>query len=756
MNAQRREFARRHAQRGEWKLVASLATDALRDDACCVWALHLRGLALYQQGDHRAALVDLECATQLAPGDAEVLDHLGAAAAAAKDWPRAGECFDAALRLDPSSADAAYNLAKVRRQLKDDLAAVALFRRAAELRPTFWAAHANLANTLRDLGDWAAAEAAYRQALAMRPGVARTWNHFGVMYLRRQAYHEARAAFEKTLELKPDHGEALFNLGNVLRATGELDKAAECYRLAIHHDPDLPAEPPEPTGDNPLPPAAPPQRGDDAISPRAHAAEPTVSLDRRIARGQLELANQLRDHGRPSDAIPCYHEALRHAPDRVAVWNNLGSCLLSLRQFDEAVVCFEKALAIHPGQPHAVNNLAAVHVAAGRLEQGCELLEGVVAQTPGYAEAQSNLGAVLQDLGEYDRAAQHLERAVELAPAMPDARWNRGLLRLRRGEHAAGWPEYEWRWQRLEFCRGQFRVLPQSALSKPEFAHHSVARRTSIAPVWRGDALEGCTVFMFTEQGLGDAIQFVRFAEALRRRGARVVLETPNPLLPLFCGSGVADLVVPQSEAPAEHDYQIALMSLPAALGAADDTGVGMSQPYLSAAGDLSRQWRDRLADRPGLKVGIHWQGNPNYHLDARRSVPLSAFGPLSEIPGVRLINLQHGFGRDQLAVQQPPLPVEVYEDVDRQSGPFMDTAAILSQLDLLVTSDSALPHLAGALGVETWLVLPHVPDWRWGMAGERTPWYPSMRLFRQRSAGDWDEVFRRVGTALCERLRRG
>jgi tetratricopeptide (TPR) repeat protein len=742
MRSEHQEFAHRHAQRGEWSIVSRIANEALRVDNNCVWALHLRGVAAYRRGDHQLSLSDLTRAVGLSPGDPEILNHLGAVAAAAEDWRRARDCFCDAMRLNPASADPPYNLAKVCRVLGDDREAARLFRLAVRLRPTFWEARANLANTLRDLESWDEAVAEFREALSLRPQVARTWNHFGVLHLRRRRYDEAREAFVKALSLQPEHREARFNLGNAWRALGELAEAASCYRAAAAEPEDDKPNGTETDASLELP----------CMPGLARRGKPDQEA-LRVANAQLDLANQLRDIGRSSEAIACYYDALRRAPDRVAVWNNLGSCLLGLRQFDEATDCFAKALAISPGDPRAENNLAAMHVASGKLQEGCDRLRRLVARYPDYAEAQSNLGAVLQDLGKFDEGEQHLDIAVSLAPGMADSRWNRALLLLRQSKHAHGWPEYEWRWRRLDFCRTQFRVPPGSALGQPEFATSPVVKRSSSAPQWQGESVDGKMILAFAEQGLGDAIQFVRFLPRIRNRGGCVILEMPRSLVPLMQQSAVADLVIAQGEPVPPHDYQVALMTLPSVLGVTDGEGVSMKQAYLAADERLVRKWRARLDAQFGFRVGIHWQGNPNYYLDRLRSPPLSAFRPLAKLPTVRLISMQHGFGCEQIAVQEPPLPIEAFTGVDQDCGAFMDTAAILAHLDVFVTSDSALAHLAGALNVPTCLVLPHVSDWRWGISGECTPWYPRMCLYRQSRPGDWECVFRRVANDLSKQF---
>jgi tetratricopeptide (TPR) repeat protein len=749
---QQLEYARRHADRGEWDVVAKIATEALTRNTGCAWAWHYRGIAAYRRSDYDAARADLREAVRLVPDDAEVLDHLGAVTAAMGEWNHARECFEAALRRNPNSVDAAYNLAKVHRELKDDAAAAKLFRHACDLQPTFWEAHANLANALRDAGDWKAAETAYRQAIGLRPNVARTWNHLGVMYLRKRSFSQAQQAFEQALRIQPDHIEAQINLGSVCHATGDLDQAAQLYRsVATRHPtaalPELSAVrlPTDPDTEN--------------VNGKADAAfsselPDSLPANQRLAAAQLALANGLRDQGRASEAVTCYHEVIRITPHRVAVWNALGSCLIGMRQFEEAVSCFEKALALCPGQAQAENNLAAVRIASGRLEEGRDLLASVVAKHPGYIEARSNLGAVLQDLGEFDDAARHLDAAIAMAgpkftSTRADAQWNRALLRLRRGDHCAGWPEYDIRWDRIEFCRTQYRAPAESAIARPEYSSHPVAKRITAAPRWRGEPLAGRTVLAFAEQGLGDAIQFVRFVKQLRARGARVILETHRALVPLLSNSSMADQVIGHGDEVPPHDFQVALMSLPAMLGVTSDADIAMAEPYLQASAKLAQSWRARL-DSPGrLRIGIHWQGNPNYHMDRVRSIPLRHFRPVLEVADAEFVSLQHGFGKDQITVENLPAPVAVFDGIDQAAGPFMDTAAILSTLDVVVTSDSALAHLAGALGVRTFMALPQVSDWRWELDKETTAWYPTMRLFRQRNRGDWQEVFVRIAAEL-------
>ncbi len=271
--------------------------------------------------------------------------------------------------------------------------------------------------------------------------------------------------------------------------------------------------------------------------------------------------------------------------------------------------------------------------------------------------------------------------------------------------------------------------------------------RRVAGPDWLGEPLGGKSLLIHAEQGLGDTIQFVRYVRFAARAGARTVLATPRSMHRLLdtC-HGLDEVVAPEAEG--SHARQIPLLSLPRL--AAEWPGTGET-PYLYAEPAKARAWGERLGPHQGLRIGICWQGNPNYAGDAQRSVPLEAFAPLASIPGVTLYSLHKGPGQAKLSGVGAALKiVDLGAELDREGHAFVDTAAAMSHLDLVISTDTAIPHLAGALGRPVWLLLPHVPDWRWGLAGGTTPWYPTMCLFRQASPGDWPSVFARVRAALA------
>lgn len=312
-----------------------------------------------------------------------------------------------------------------------------------------------------------------------------------------------------------------------------------------------------------------------------------------------------------------------------------------------------------------------------------------------------------------------------MRPDYPEARFNRSLLWLIQGDWERGLPEYEFR---VQGSRG---------------AHVRIKER-----LWDGSPLNGRTILLHAEQGLGDTLQFVRYAPLVKERGGRVLFVCPPALFPILASApGIDQLVRDGDPVPSFH-VQAPLMSLAHIMGTTPET-VPANIPYLAASKELIEKWRPVLHKIAGFKIGICWQGSPQYPADRQRSIPLSHFGKLAALNGVRLVSLQKGSGREQLL--ESPFPVlDFTEQMDTQSvGPFTDTAAVLGLLDLVISCDSAVIHLAGALGVPTWAALSFMPDWRWLLDQDHTAWYPGMRLFRQRSRGDWNEVFERIAAAV-------
>jgi tetratricopeptide (TPR) repeat protein len=426
--------------------------------------------------------------------------------------------------------------------------------------------------------------------------------------------------------------------------------------------------------------------------------------------------------GKPAEAMRCYEQALRLNPNLAEAQVGLGNTLLARDRIADAEVHFRQATQLRPGFPEAHNNLGNVLVRQGRFAEAAAAYEEALTLRPNYLQAHSNLGHALKELGRFDEAMAHLEEALRLQPDNADAHWNRALLWLLRGDFERGWPEYEWRWPA-----------------------HRLQPRAFKEPRWDGGRLDGRTILLHGEQGLGDTLQFIRYAPLVHERGGKVIVECHAALVRLVQKvTGVERALPPNSELPA-FDVYAPLLSLPGILHTTLAT-VPAKVPYLDADLALVEKWRSELTALGSFKIGIAWQGNPAFAGERQRTVPLEHFAALAAVPGVRLISLQKGPGAEQLQKRTDRVPVlDLGPRLDETAGPFQDTAAIMQCLDLVVSSDTAIPHLAGALGVPVWVALPHVPDWRWLLGRDDSPWYPTMRLFRQSRPGDWEGVFKQI-----------
>jgi hypothetical protein len=339
---------------------------------------------------------------------------------------------------------------------------------------------------------------------------------------------------------------------------------------------------------------------------------------------------------------------------------------------------------------------------------------------------------------------------LHLDPDFAQAHWNRAVVLLLLGDFERGWPEYEWRWTQP----WKKSSVGTSPLSPSERGAGARGGAEYSQPLWDGSDVAGRTILLYAEQGMGDTMHFIRYAPLVKQRGGRVVVECQPPLLPLLATAGGIDALVGRGSPLPVFDFQAPLLGL-SGIFRTDFTNIPTAIPYLEARSELAEQWRNTLrSSSSAFRIGIAWQGNPGFLDDWERSMPLAQFAPLAQVPGVQLISLQKGPGTEQLQVpSNAQFPLSTFA-LDESAGAFMDTAAIMKSLDLVICSDSAIPHLAGALGVPVWMALPFVPDWRWLLQREDSPWYPTMRLFRQSREGDWEDVFLRIAAELTKLLK--
>jgi tetratricopeptide (TPR) repeat protein len=453
-----------------------------------------------------------------------------------------------------------------------------------------------------------------------------------------------------------------------------------------------------------------------------------IQLRPQYAEAHSNMGTVFLFQGKTDRAIDCYQSALRLQPGLADAHCNLGKAYQDLRRYPEAAASARRALELAPHHVGALTNLRSALQCLGRLDEAVAWCEWAVSFQPQSADACLNLGLALFAQGKAKDAVACFGQALLLRPDFPEAHWCRSVALLQEGDFERGWPEYEWRW-----------------LCQP------FTPRSFTQPLWDGSPLGGKTILIHAEQGLGDTIQFVRYASLVKQRGGRVVLACPEPLIPLLRSCKGIDQLLSGSQRPLDFSMHAPLMSLPMIFGTALAT-VPAEIPYLAADIGLVDEWHRELERLPGLRVGIGWQGSPSYWLDAVRSVPVAHFVSLARVPGVSLISLQKGPDASQLAEARKLFPVEDWTDrLDVAHGAFMDTAAIMKGLDLVIVSDSAVAHLAGALGVPVWVALPYSADFRWLLNREDSPWYPTMRLFRQPSPGDWAWVFDQLAECLAK-----
>jgi tetratricopeptide (TPR) repeat protein len=441
------------------------------------------------------------------------------------------------------------------------------------------------------------------------------------------------------------------------------------------------------------------------------------------AEAQYNLGTALADAGKHDHAVDSYRTAVTLQPGRPENHYNLADALSELGRSDEAIVAYCEAVRLRPNYTKALLNIAREYRNQERHAEAIDCYQQILRYEPGSTRALSRMGATLVNLGRYDEAIDYYRRSIRLDPKDAITRRSLGSLLLLLGQFDEGWAEYEYRWQ----CDDM--KLPAIPI-----------------PYWDGRPLGGRNIVIVGEQGLGDVLQFVRFAPILKEHGAAAVaVKCSSPAVKLLAAAAGIDEAIAVGTMRLHCDCFMPLMSIPRLLGTNLET-IPANVPYLRVPADRATRWANEFAQLDGLKVGIAWQGNPEHVRDRQRSVPLTQFAPLAAVPGVSLVSLQKGHGSEQLATAPAAWQIT---DVGSRLTDLADAAAIVRQLDLVVTVDTALAHLAGGLGVPVWLALAALPDWRWLLHRDDSPWYPTARLFRQPTMGDWGRVFQRMGEEL-------
>ncbi len=589
-----------------------------------------------------------------------------------------------------------------------------------------------------------------QEILKENPGHFEALRLLGLSRQSQQEYDLSIACFEKIIRLFPHEASGYFNLANVYYELRKADQAALNYYLAAQRDS---------TNDHIYNNWGTVLRDKGALEEAVSCFQKAIHLNPDNANAYHNLGNVLAELGRIEGSIRCYqkavqlnpsnsthHKCLGNAlrekgeldesfeilsqvldrfPDDPEAYYSLGAALKAKGRFEEAVECYQKAIQFNPHLPEAYYNLGNVFKEKGQIKEAKEQFRKALELKPNFAETYNNFGMIYKEAGELSVALLMFRKAWEVKPGFAEAKWNMGLTCLLAGNFIEGWEGYEWRWE------------------KPDYKK---CKRSFLNPVWNGEDIAGKRILLHAEQGFGDTLQFIRYVPLVAARGARIGVECPRDLLNLLGGMDGINHLVARGDPLPEFDLHCPLMTLPKVFGTTLDS-IPSKNPYLKVDPDLKRIWEERIHSKSmKFKVGLVWSGNPEHLNDRNRSCGLKILSPLSQIENVQLFSVQKGPGSEE--IKNPGRKFNLIDFTDRIRD-FSDTAALIENLDLVISVDTAVAHLAGALGKRIWTLLPFSPDWRWLLGRDNSPWYPTMRLYRQQESGDWLEVIQKVAIDL-------
>ena len=642
-----------------------------------------RGVAYHQAGDLESARGIYNDVLDTDPLNPDALHLLGVAAYQTKDLDAARTLITRAIRLKPQSPVYHKNLGNTYRALDQLELAASHYLTAIELQPGYADAYIGLGNIRQLQKLFSRAVDIYRKALEHHPDNPDIYNNLGAAYFELGNWKEAITCYQTAIELKPGQKEVYNNLGNALQATRKYDEAIECYNFALQHC----------------------------------EAHPKIWIN---------LGNVYRKIGKTHEAIEHYNRALTLNPGYAEAYNNIANILKEQGQYDRALQLYRKAVDLEPDNSDLHFNLGLLHQLQDNPSDALFCYRKAVQLEPLFAEAHLNTGKINHDQLAFDDALASYQEAIRLNPDYSEAYFNRSLTFLITGRLKEGFQDYEWRFK----C--------------PEW--QSVYPHLPDAPRWDGSSFAGRRLFVYSEQGLGDTLQYIRYLPMVKSLGGEVIFETLPELMELLKDFPGIDRLVGMNMEGAnaeEYELQIPLMSLAAVFQTTLDNIPAV--PYLQADPDKVQFWSQKVGG-DGLNVGLVWAGKPDHKNDRRRSCPLEQLRPLLDLADIRLWGLQKGEAAKEINLLPESLK---FSNLDDDLNDFGDTAAAVQCLDLVISVDTAVAHLAGAMGKPVWLLLPYTPDWRWLTERPDTPWYPGMRLFRQPEPDNWSAVVQSVDQAL-------
>ena len=685
----------RQSIRGDWEGVFERVAQALGSAVSqeCAQADEadaalIRGRDLQQQGELRGAIECYERAIAIAPNYAIAYSNLGVVKQQIGLLPEAIAYYRQALAIDPNLAEILSNLGSALADAGETAEAIAVYDRALTLNPNCAEAWINLGLARENQGDLAEAINSYQQGIQVNPNSAEAYLNLGIALEKqgdkegeaREFYEQAIANYERAIAMEPNYLEALHNLAYATIRQGKFAKAIAYYE-------------------------------------RATALQPS------LAETLIGLGSSLQQQGKLDEALAVCQQAIQKLPANAEAHCNLGIVFHKQGKIANAIACYQQALSLKPDFPAALNNLGKAFEEEGKMADAIDCYHRAIELQPNNINSCNGLGKALQQRGEFADAVACYSHGVEFNKTHPEAHLNLALALLLMGDFERGFSEYEWRLlvQEKQFPTNNF-----------------------MQPFWDGKDLDGKTILLCPEQGLGDGIQFIRYADLVKQKGGQVIVWCQPHLQRLFEQvSGIDQLIVSPESAP-DFDVRAQLMSLPHLLGTTLAT-IPAQVPYLAPPPGLEFT----LHATSNLKVGIVWSGNPNNSQNNLRSFPLNSLLKLLDIPGVDFYSLQKEISEEEATL----LEQMSIADLSPYLHDFAHTAAAISALDLVISMDTSVAHLAGGLGKPVWILLCFTPDWRWMLEGEESPWYPTARLFRQEKSGDWEGVFERLALALKAKI---